>query len=70
VESVKAASDIYCPVAAEVVAANEDVVNAPSLINEDPFGKGWIVKIRVKDESSVKSLLSEEEYAKHCEESH
>lgn len=61
VESVKAASEIYAPVSGEVLEVNLDLENAPELINQDPFGKGWIVKIRPA--SKVHGLLTPEEYA-------
>ncbi len=61
VESVKAASEIYAPVSGEVVQVNLDLENAPELINQDPFGKGWIVKIRLS--APVTGLLSADEYS-------
>jgi glycine cleavage system H protein len=51
VESVKAAADIYAPVAGEVIAVNEALEDAPELINNDSFGEGWIFKLKVRDES-------------------
>jgi glycine cleavage system H protein len=65
VESVKAASDIYAPVAGEVIEANSDVESDPSLVNTDPYGKGWIFKLRVKNVVEVESMLSPEAYASH-----
>jgi glycine cleavage system H protein len=65
VESVKAASDIYAPVAGEVIEANSDVESDPSLVNTDPYGKGWIFKLRVKNVAEVESMLSPEAYASH-----
>jgi glycine cleavage system H protein len=65
VESVKAVSDLYAPVGGEVVEANEALNDAPEKINEDPYGDGWIVKLRVSDEGD---LLSAEEYEKLLEE--
>lgn len=62
VESVKAASDIYAPVAGEVVEVNPDVEADPSLVNSDPYGRGWIFKLRVKNAGDVAGLLSPEEY--------
>jgi len=61
VESVKAVSDLYAPVGGEVVDVNSDLEDAPENINEDPYGEGWIVKLRTKDEAD---LLSPEEYEK------
>ena len=56
VESVKAASDIYAPVAGEVVERNEAIEADPSLLNTDPFGEGWIFKIRIADAAELASL--------------
>lgn len=50
VESVKAASEIYCPVAGEVVEVNEELEGAPEKVNDDPYGAGWMIKVRVKGE--------------------
>lgn len=47
VESVKAASDIYSPVAGEVIAVNEELENAPEMVNQDPYGQGWLVRVRL-----------------------
>ncbi len=63
VESVKAAADIYCPVSGEVIEINEAVIENPQLINEDPYGKGWLLKVRPHDKSSL-GLLSSDEYTK------
>ena len=57
VESVKAASDIYAPVSGEVVEANEEVEGDPALVNTDPYGKGWIFKLKVKDVAQVDAML-------------
>lgn len=62
VESVKSASDIYSPVAGTVVEANQDVVDDPSLVNQDPMGKAWFAKIEVKDPSEIDDLLTYEDY--------
>ena len=65
VESVKAVSDLYTPVGGEVVEVNSALEDAPEKINEDPYGEGWIVKLRTSDEAD---LLSPEEYEKVVEE--
>jgi glycine cleavage system H protein len=65
VESVKAVSDLYAPVGGEVVEVNSALEDAPENINEDPYGEGWIVKLRITDEAD---LLSPEEYEKVVEE--
>ena len=61
VESVKAVSDLYTPVGGEVIEVNSALEDAPENINEDPYGEGWIVKLRATDEAD---LLSPEEYEK------
>jgi glycine cleavage system H protein len=65
VESVKAVSDLYAPVGGEVVEANSALEDAPEKINEDPYGDGWIIKLRTSEEAD---LLSPEEYEKVVEE--
>ena len=62
VESVKAASDIYSPVSGEVIAVNEALEDAPELINSDPYGDGWIFRIRLSDQEELEDLLSADEY--------
>jgi len=64
VESVKAASDIYTPVSGKIVEVNEDLNSSPNLINEDPYGRGWIFKIELKNPKELEELLSAEEYEK------
>ena len=65
VESVKAVSDLYTPVGGEVVEVNSSLEDAPEKINDDPYGEGWIVKLRTSEEAE---LLSPEEYEKVVEE--
>ncbi len=67
VESVKAASDIYSPLSGKVVEVNEDLTEAPDLLNKDPYGDGWICKIRLADPGELESLLSHEDYKNHIE---
>lgn len=62
VESVKAASDIYAPVAGEVVAVNESLEDSPELVNEAPFEGGWFFKIKPQDSAEVDGLMSADEY--------
>ena len=62
VESVKAAADIYMPVGGEVVAINEALADSPELINEDPFGKAWILKIKLSDPGELDNLMDSETY--------
>jgi glycine cleavage system H protein len=62
VESVKAVSELFLPVSGEVIDVNEDLGNAPELLNEDPYGKAWLIQIRMKDPSETTELMSAEEY--------
>ncbi|MGQ0601898.1 MAG: glycine cleavage system protein GcvH [Anaerolineales bacterium] len=68
VESVKAASDIYFPVAGAVTAVNDGLTTKPELINSDPYGSGWIVKIKITDAGNLSNLLDAAAYEKFCEE--
>lgn len=61
-ESVKATSDLYCGVDGKIIAINRDLANAPELVNDDPYGRGWIAKIAVRDERSLDGLMSAEDY--------
>lgn len=65
VEAVKAVSDLYCPVAGEVVEVNEALSDDPALVNTDPYGKGWMIRIRIDDESELDGLLGPNEYEEH-----
>jgi len=65
VESTKSVSDIYAPVAGEVISSNEQLTSTPELINSDPYGEGWLVEIRVSDASAVDGLLDAAGYASH-----
>lgn len=62
VEAVKTVSELFCPVAGEITEINEGLEDEPELVNTDPYGKGWMVKIKVSDASDLDSLLSVEEY--------
>ncbi|MEP1449278.1 MAG: glycine cleavage system protein GcvH [Paraglaciecola sp.] len=61
-ESVKAASDVYAPISGEVVAINEELEDTPELVNSDPYGDGWLFKIKAEDPTEVESLLDAEGY--------
>jgi glycine cleavage system H protein len=67
-ESVKAASDIYAPIAGEIVEVNEALDDAPELINESPYEDGWLFKIKFVKEEDVDDLFSAEEYDDMCDE--
>jgi len=62
IESVKATSDLYCGVSGEVVEVNQEVLDNPAIINEDPFGKGWIIKVRPEGEGGLAKLLTAADY--------
>ncbi len=62
VESTKAASDAYAPVAGEIVAINETLADAPQQVNEDPYGTGWLIRIRPADAAELGTLLSATDY--------
>ena len=68
VESVKAAADIYMPIAGEVTEVNEDLRNDPSLANKEPMGTGWFFKIRIKDMAEFDVLMDEPAYRKFVKE--
>jgi glycine cleavage system H protein len=64
VEAVKAVSDLYCPVTGEVVEVNTSLADDPGQVNSDPYGAGWMLKIRVTDEAELDALLGAPEYEK------
>jgi glycine cleavage system H protein len=68
VESVKAVSDLYAPVTGRVVEVNQPVLDAPELVNEDPFSDGWLLKVEVKDPENREGLMSGAEYKDYVEE--
>ena len=63
VEAVKTVSDLFMPITGTVSEVNEELEGEPELVNSDPYGKGWMIKISVEDNSQVENLLSAEEYA-------
>ena len=65
IEAVKAVSDLYSPVAGEVVAVNEALDEDPSLVNSDPYGEGWMIKLRVDDPLELAALMDGADYAVH-----
>ncbi|UAA37738.1 glycine cleavage system protein GcvH [Paraneptunicella aestuarii] len=67
-ESVKAASDVYAPISGEVVAINEDLEDSPELVNTDPYGDGWMFRIKADDASEVEALLDAEGYEQSIDE--
>lgn len=69
VESVKAVSDLYAPVSGEVIEVNADLAGTPELVNSDPFGAGWMIKVRLGDASQVDGLLDAAAYDRLTSES-
>jgi glycine cleavage system H protein len=62
VESVKAVSELFMPVSGEVIKINPGLEDAPELVNSDPYGKGWMIRITIRDPSEIEELLSAEDY--------
>ena len=69
IESVKSVSDIFSPVSGEVTEVNKGLEDKPELINQDPYSKGWIAKIKISDKAELDKLMSAEEYEKFVSES-
>jgi len=65
IEAVKAVSDLYCPLQGEVVGVNDELHDDPSLVNSDPYGRGWMIRLKVADPAEVSSLLSSDSYQEH-----
>jgi glycine cleavage system H protein len=68
VESVKAASDVYSPIDGEVIERNEEAIESPELINQSPYEKAWLVKVKVSDPAQIDALLNSAEYDTFAEE--
>ncbi|NEZ02850.1 glycine cleavage system protein GcvH [Wenzhouxiangella sp. XN201] len=69
VESVKAASDIYCPVSGEIVVVNEALADTPEIVNNDPYGDGWLFSVKLDDPGELDELMDAEAYREHLDES-
>lgn len=67
VESVKAASDVYAPLAGEVIEANDELAESPELINNDPYGEGWIYRLKIENPDAVDELLDPDDYEAYAE---
>lgn len=67
IESVKAVSDVYSPVSGEVVEVNDGLNDSPELVNQDPHGKGWFLRLKLKDEAELEKLMRAAEYEKFLE---
>jgi len=68
VESTKAVSDVYAPLSGEVAEVNDDLPDNPELLNEDPYGDGWMVKLTIGDKADLDDLMTADEYRKYIEE--
>jgi glycine cleavage system H protein len=68
VESVKAASDVYAPVSGEVSESNDDLVSSPELLNDDPYGDAWLIRVEMSDPSEVEHLMTAQDYKDYVEE--
>lgn len=68
VESVKAVSEVYSPISCRITAVNELLMNSPETINQDPYGRGWMVGVRIDDPTQLKNLLSADAYRRYVEE--
>ncbi|MFT4070525.1 MAG: glycine cleavage system protein GcvH [Dysgonamonadaceae bacterium] len=62
IEAVKTVSDLFLPVSGEIIEFNEELNDTPELVNQDPYGKGWIIKVKINDSSEIESLLNTAEY--------
>jgi len=67
IEAVKAASDIYSPVSGEIIEINSDLESNPELVNQDCYGKGWIVKVKMSNNTEATSLMNSDAYKAHVE---
>jgi glycine cleavage system H protein len=67
VESIKAVSDLYSPVSGTVTATNDELLDTPELLNDDPYGEGWLVEVDLADEGGLDELLSADEYREQIE---
>lgn len=67
IESVKAASEVYLPVAGEVIEVNSELEGEPEIVNADPYGNGWMIKIKITDASNLEKLMDVDAYKAYCE---
>ena len=70
VESIKSVSDVFAPVSGEIVEVNKELADSPELINKEPYGKGWMVKIKMENKKELDSLMPAAEYDKFTKEKH
>lgn len=67
IEAVKAVSDLYCPLQGEIVGVNEALEDDPSLVNSDPYGEGWMVRLKIANPADLEGLLTADGYADHID---
>jgi glycine cleavage system H protein len=67
VESVKAVSDVYSPISGEVIAINEELNDSPEMLNQDPHGRGWMIRMMVRDKADTEKLMNSVDYEKFLE---
>ena len=67
IESVKAVSEVFCPVSGEVIEVNGDLNGSPESVNQDPHGKGWIIKLKMKNKADLDALMKAGDYEKYLE---
>ncbi|MBI4721810.1 MAG: glycine cleavage system protein GcvH [Candidatus Stahlbacteria bacterium] len=70
IEAVKAVSDMYAPISGKIIEINKNVIDAPNLVNEDPYGKGWMIKIEMNTPEEINEFLTSEEYLKSIVDEH
>ncbi len=70
VESVKAVSDLFSPASGEVTEVNDTLKDSPESVNEDPYGKGWLIKIKLSDKSEVDALMTADQYSAYAAQEH
>jgi glycine cleavage system H protein len=68
VESVKAASDVYCPVSGEIVVVNEALSDSPEIVNNDPYGDGWLFSVKLDNAAELDELMDADDYREHLDE--
>ncbi len=68
VESVKAVSELFTPISGEIVEVNKSAVSEPGIVNDDPFGDGWLIKMKLSTDEEISNLMSADEYARYVKE--
>ena len=63
IEAVKTVEDLYAPISGKIIEINSELLDSPELVNDDPYGRGWIVKLEISDEAEIAKLLSADDYA-------